>query len=145
MFQETISAICYEIGDWHFASSDSPLLAPPYNDVAEFVLEQWAQMPDYLRQPIRAATVVFDLGALARGRRLYHRSGVSRRRLHRLAWRSSALSPFRDLMRFYESLATLALYSRPIRRTGERTVAHLTMDANGCAKQDWHLTPAEKW
>lgn len=119
MFQETVSAICYEIGDAHFAGSGSPMLAPPYNDVAEFVFEQWKQMPDYLRQPIRAATVLFAGCALVRSGRFYHRNQLSRRRLQRLAWRSSALSPFRDLMRFYESLATLALYSRPVHRRGK--------------------------
>lgn len=116
MFYETVSTICYEICDWHFIGDEGTALAPPYNDVTEFVLEQWTRMPDYLRQPIRAATIVFGLCALLRGGQPYNRSQMIRRRLQRLAWRSSALSPFRDLMRFYESLATLALYSRPILR-----------------------------
>jgi hypothetical protein len=116
MFSETVSALCYEIGDWHFAEGDNAALAPPYNDLAEFVLEQWARMPDYLRQPMRVATVGFGWSALARSGRLYHTSDVVRRRRHRMAWRSSSLSAPRDLMRFYESLATLALYSRPILR-----------------------------
>jgi hypothetical protein len=119
MFQETVSAICYEIGDWHFAGGESPLLAPPYNDVTEVVLEQCKRMPDYLRLPIRIVTVAFGLFALLRSLRPYHRNGLIRRRLQRLAWRSSPLGPFRDLMRFYETLATLALYSRPIRRVGD--------------------------
>jgi hypothetical protein len=116
MFRETVSAICYEIGDWHFAGGENPALAPPYNDVSEFVLEQWNRMPDYLCEPIRAATELFGVCGVLRNGRPYHRNAVPRRRLQRLAWRSSRLSPFRDLMRFYESLATLALYSRPIRR-----------------------------
>lgn len=120
MFPETVSALCYEIGDWHFAEGDNAALAPPYNDLAEFVLEQWARMPDYLRQPMRLGTLGFSLSALMRGGRFYHRSDVLQRRRHRMAWRSSSLSAQRDLMRFYESLATLALYSRPIHRAAER-------------------------
>ena len=118
MFRETVSAICYEICDWHYADGESTALAPPYNDVTEFVFDQWMRMPDYLRQPIRAATVLFCLCALLRTGRPYHRNEVIRRRLQRFAWRSSPLSPLRDLMRFYESLTTLALYSRPVLREG---------------------------
>ena len=118
MFREIVSAICYEIGDSHLAGTGDSALAAPYNDVADFVLAQWAQMPDYLRQPIRAVTVLFGLSSLGRSCRLYHHNQVTRRRLQRLAWRSSRFSPCRDLMRFYESLATVALYSRPIWRDG---------------------------
>jgi hypothetical protein len=133
MFLETVSALCYEIGDWHFADGDQTELSPPYNDVAEFVLEQWARMPDYLRQPMRAATIGFGLSAFVWGGRLYHRQELVRRRRQRMAWRSSALFAQRDLMRFYESLATLALYSRPIRRMAGRLgdTAERRVDSNG--------------
>jgi hypothetical protein len=119
MFRKTVSALCYEIGDWHYRQG--PLeqphsLEPPYNDVADFVLEQWQRIPDYLRQPMRAATIAFGLAGLVRNGRLYHHSEVSRRRNQRMAWRSSRFSAKKDLMRFFESLATLALYSRPITR-----------------------------
>ncbi len=116
MFRETVSAICYEIGEFHFAAADAPELAPPYNDVAEFVLEQWQRMPDYLRLPIRLFTVIFGLWPLARTGCIYSRNPLGARRLQRMLWRSSRLAPFRDLLRYYESLATLALYSRPIHR-----------------------------
>jgi hypothetical protein len=118
MFQETVSAICYEICDFHDHLGDSPVTGPPYNDVAEFVLEQWARMPDFLRVPIRAFTVVFALSAVVRRGRLYYRNDMTQRRIQRLAWRTSFLSPFRDLMRFYESLAILAMHSRPLSRAG---------------------------
>lgn len=118
MFRKTVSALCYEIGDWHGAGGHGRNLQGPYNDVAEFVVSQSSAMPDFLHLPMRAATLLFDLWPIVKCGKPYHLLDPGRRRLQRLAWRSSRISAFRDLMRFYESLATLALYSRPLSGKG---------------------------
>jgi len=124
MFQRTISALCYEIGEWHSAGTVRGGLQAPYNDVAEFVAAQWAAMPDFLRLPLRAATVFFAWSAVFRRGRFYHQLDPAQRRLQRLAWRSSRVGAFRDLMRFYESLATVALHSRPYARELAKEESH---------------------
>ena len=97
--------------------SDEQLLAAldftrPYNDLTAFVLGQWRRMPRFLAWPVRIATLVFALNGLAQGA-LFHRL-APHKRFHQLeSWRLSRLAPRRGFVRFYRSLALLALYSRP--------------------------------
>src|SRR5205814_4325341 len=91
-------------------------LAAPYNHLTRFVLRQHAQLPDYLRGPMLAATIGFDLLGIIRSGRLFHGRPASVRRKQISAWKNSGISMQRDLIRYYESLATLALYSREARR-----------------------------
>src|SRR3989442_1656208 len=88
-------------------------LLPPYNDLTQFVLRQHAQMPDYLRAPMIAATLAFDLFGCLRTGRLFHSRPPAVRARQIAAWKRSKLGFQRDLTRYYESLATFALYSRP--------------------------------
>jgi choline dehydrogenase-like flavoprotein len=110
-FDDTASALAYAVGRQH-AAPGFPQLDGPYNDLAEFVLGQQAQMPDYLRLPMRAATAAFDTFGLARGGGLFHRGEPGARRRQIEAWRDSRIAFKRDLVRYHESLATLALYNR---------------------------------
>jgi hypothetical protein len=110
LFENTVSAICYEVA----RSQDTgvaPFDAPPYNDVTAFVLGQWRRMPRFLAWPLRLATMAFAARGLLSGG-FFHQLAPQRRRLQLEAWRTSSIGPCRDLIRFYRSLALLALYSR---------------------------------
>jgi hypothetical protein len=113
LFQNTVSALCYELAAEQGAAAGAcPLLGPPYNDITRFVLEQHGRMPQVLSEAVRLATVLFAVAAIPRGG-LFHRLPPERRRLQVTAWSACRLSPCRDLMKLYSSLAILALYSRP--------------------------------
>ncbi|MCU0248286.1 MAG: FAD-dependent oxidoreductase, partial [Bryobacter sp.] len=115
---DAVSALAYSLAERHAAGGDL-LLQPPHNDVAQFFLRQHARMTDFLRWPMLAATVGFDLAGLLHGSR-FHRQTAERRHWQILAWKLGKLSAQRDVMRFYESLATLALYDRLTNASSER-------------------------
>jgi hypothetical protein len=124
LFEATVSAICYEIaGSQNVRGTQAE--SPPYNDITAFVLGQWRRMPRFLAWPVWIATMVFALGALPQGA-LFHRLPLHGRSYRLESWRLSRLGPRRSLVRFYRSLALLAVYSRPERpATGEcRTSTH---------------------
>ena len=69
-------------------------------------------MTDYLRTPLKTMTLGFDfLGLLGNGK-CFHRLSPAARRRQIEAWKNSSTGFKRDLIRYYESLTTLALYSR---------------------------------
>jgi choline dehydrogenase-like flavoprotein len=108
---DTVSALVYSLAQTHTGDTQ-PELEPPYNDLCRFVLDQQARMPDYLRVPMKAATLVFDLlGTLPAGG-FFHSRPPAIRSNRIAAGKRSRLAFQRDLVRYYESLATLALYSR---------------------------------
>jgi len=106
LFQITVSALCYDLARSH---NDHFL---PANDAVRFVLRQHARMPRYLGWGIRGATLLLAASGLLYGGAFYHRLTPDRRSRIVLAWKQSPLQPFRDLMRFYESLVVMAVYSR---------------------------------
>ena len=73
--------------------------------VSQFVLEQHARMPDYLRWPLLLVTLAFDsYPCLFRGRPLHHLP-VALRSRYVEGWRTGWFGVQRDLVKFYESLA----------------------------------------
>jgi len=94
------------------AIPDDPALAPPYEDAARFVALELAGMPDVLRLPMRALTLVFDLEGLVRSGRLFHRQAQRDRRVQMESWRRSGLAFKRDFIRFYGGLSAYALFAR---------------------------------
>jgi hypothetical protein len=112
LFQSTVSALCYEIAGSH-AAGDGLALAPPYNDVARFVIHQHSHMPRVLGCGVELATLLFALLYLPRSGALFHRLAPPRSHAQVASWTLSRLGPCRDLMKFYSSLVILALYSRP--------------------------------
>ena len=70
-FTSTVSALAYSIVRARCADP-SPLADDRYNRVARYVLAQHAGMPDYLRLPFAALTVVFGLTAVALTGRTFH-------------------------------------------------------------------------
>src|SRR5690349_16220634 len=101
-FHDAVSALAYSLAQPH---ANAPELQPPFNDLTQFILTQQAQMPDYLRGPMRAATLGFDLAG-------FHRQPPGKRAQQIERWKNSTRGFQRDLVRYFESLALLALYSR---------------------------------
>jgi choline dehydrogenase-like flavoprotein len=108
-FHDTVSALAYSLAQTHTSTPD---LQPPFNDLTRFILHQHAIMPDYLHAPMLAATLGFDaLGMLKAGKR-FHCQPPELRARQIAAWKNSRLGFRRDLIRYFESLVLLALYSR---------------------------------
>ncbi len=101
-FHDTTSALAYSLATPHADRSD---LLPPYNDLTAFILRQHARIPDYLRTPMLLATLAVNANGV-------HRRAPEARARAIAAWKNSRLTFTRDLIRYHESLATLALYSR---------------------------------
>jgi len=110
-FEHTVSALVYEVGRQH-SEGLGPGFEPPFNDVARFVLRQYNGMPGFLAFPLQIATLVFSFSAVLPGGALFHQLDPARRRMHMRKWQLSRLGICRDLMRFYASVAVLALYAR---------------------------------
>jgi choline dehydrogenase-like flavoprotein len=110
-FHSTASALA-----WSLASERSeknvPLTGPPYNDLTQFIIEQHARMASFLRAPLMAATLGFDLFSIPTQGRRFHRLAPAARLRQINAWKDSPLGFKRDVIRYFESLALLQLYSR---------------------------------
>jgi len=105
---DTVSALVYSIARSHAGRNHNP----PYNDLTRFVLCQQSQLPDFLQAPMRMLTLGFDLlGYLQTGGFFHTRAEQSRARMI-TSWKRSRRSFQRDLLRYYESLTTVGLYSR---------------------------------
>lgn len=111
-FHDTASALAYSLAQ---PQESSPNSQPPHNDLTQFILTQHAQMPDYLRAPMQCAALGFDLLGLVKGRP-FHAQTPELRAKQIAAWKNSKIAFQRDLIRYFESLATLALYSRGAER-----------------------------
>jgi len=53
-----------------------PHFQPPFNDLTGFILQQHAQMPDYLRGPMLAATLGFGHPRLVERRKMVSSSAA---------------------------------------------------------------------
>ena len=109
-FNDTTSALVWSLAEMH-ADAAQPGLCGPYNDLTRFVLGQHGRMADFLRTPLAALTLGFDLAGCAHGKP-FHRQLPADRQRQIAAWKNSGVAFRRDLLKYFESLATLALYSR---------------------------------
>jgi choline dehydrogenase-like flavoprotein len=108
-FQDAVSALAYSLAQPH---ETAPHLEPPHNDLTRFILAQHGQMPDYLRTPLLVATLLFDTSGFLKGGKRWHRQVPSARQKQILRWKDASAGFQRDLLRYFESLTTLVLYSR---------------------------------
>jgi choline dehydrogenase-like flavoprotein len=108
-FHDAVSALAYSCAE---QNEKNPALQPPFNDITQFILQQHSQMPDYLRAPMLAATLGFDAAGFFNGGKNFHRQPPESRRRQIAAWKNSNAGFKRDLIRYFESLAAFALYSR---------------------------------
>ncbi len=118
MTDDIVSALAYSFAQPH-AEPARTVLQPPYNDVARFILRQRENLPDFLRAPMRLATLAFDLAGLAVAGRRFHSQPPAARWRQVRAWKGSRLGFRRDLMNYYESLAVFGLYSRQEATAGD--------------------------
>jgi hypothetical protein len=109
-FAKTVSALTYSIIHERCARAGRGTVFP-HNRVVSFVLQQHGGMPDYLRLPLAALTVAFDLWAVPFTGRRFHRLPHEHRWRQVRAWKGSALGFRRDLVQFYESLVIFGCYA----------------------------------
>jgi hypothetical protein len=109
LLDKTVSAIVHTIASEH-DRHPSVRRSGPYLGVTEFVSGQVAHMTAPLRLPMRIATCGLSVLALLTTGSLFHRLTLERRQRLVDRWRTSALGPVRDVIRFYDSLTVLALY-----------------------------------
>lgn len=109
LLDKTVSAIVHTIAAEH-DRHPSVRRSGPYLGVTEFVAGQVAHMTAPLRLPIRIATCGLSVLSLLTTGSLFHRLTLERRQRLVDRWRTSALGPVRDVIRFYDSLTVLALY-----------------------------------
>lgn len=108
-FHDVVSALAWSLARAHEVA---PALQRPHNDLTRFLLGQQERLPDFLRAPIRALTLGFDVWGGLRTGNLFHHQPPERRERLLAAWRNGRFAFQRDFVRYWESLALLALYSR---------------------------------
>jgi hypothetical protein len=99
-FRATASALTYTM--LAEGVTTEPTVA---NRAVRYVLAEHGRTPDYLRQPMRILTLVFDLQTLPLTGKVFHNLEPERRARWVALWRKAPISQLRDFVRFYESLA----------------------------------------
>lgn len=115
--EKTVSALAYTVCETLDRSGAEQGMERG-NVAARFVLRQMSAMPDYLRWPMVMATLVFGLSGLVFGGRLFHQLDPARRRRQVAWWSVAPFGPCRDLIKFHQSLATLAAHEPEGARRG---------------------------
>src|SRR5215469_12551210 len=105
-FHKTVSALADSVARSH---EKEPEAGPRNDDLIQFIIEQHARMPDYLRTPMMLAALGFDLAGMAKHGKTFHKQSAAERERQLARWRTSNVGFKRDLVRYFESLATLAL------------------------------------
>jgi hypothetical protein len=83
-------------------------------EIADEMLGRQVCMPDYLRFPMRFATLLFDLCGIFSGGRLFRAKNNDARAAQLDSWKHSSIGACRNFVRFYESLFLLiALQEEP--------------------------------
>ncbi len=111
-FHDTVSALAYTLAQRFGLPGADSKFQPPYNDVARFILREHNRMTDYLRLPMVFATIGLDLAPALLARKMFHRLEPSDRAKIIARWKRAKCSFRRDLLRFYESLAVIAIFER---------------------------------
>jgi hypothetical protein len=101
-FQKTVRAITEAVLWERIGPEGVALVGPVYG----FVLAQHSRMPDYLRLPVLALTLLCDSWPLWLGYgRPLHNLPLDQRRTVLSAWKRSRIGFRRNLIKFYDSLA----------------------------------------
>lgn len=107
---KTISALVHTIAAEHDHHREIRR-GGPYVGAASFVGGQVDHMTAPLRLPMRIATCGLSVLAFIGTGRLFHHLTTVRRQKLVERWRRSNFGPVRDVMRFYDSLTVLAIYT----------------------------------
>lgn len=100
-FSAAVSALVYSIVRERCAAQAS---FPP-NLAVDYVLRCHRRLPDFMRLPLRLATLGLDSSTLLTTGRALHQLDHPERWKRIEAWRTSRIGPVRSLLRFYEGLA----------------------------------------
>ena len=95
------------ISDWNAPAGNTHMVG----DIAHFVLDVHARMPDYLRLAFRLMTLLFDAWPYPATGKPFHALDLAERRVRIRTWENSRLQARRGLMAFYKSFAIYGLYS----------------------------------
>lgn len=114
-FHDVASALAWSLAQPH---AGPPELSPPHNDLTQFIRTQQAQLPDYLRAPMKLVAWLFDHGGWPFVT-AFHALPPEARARRIAAWKYSRMGFAQDFIRYFESLTTLALYSRDPERRAE--------------------------
>jgi len=107
-FHDVASALAWSLAQPH---AGPPELSPPHNDLTQFLRTQHAQLPDYLRAPMKLAALLFDhSGGPIAGP--FHSRPPEWRARRIAAWKNSRISFARDFIRYFEGLTRFGQYSR---------------------------------
>ncbi len=110
VFHHTVSALVYSLIAAH-CPEDPRQHWFLENVCVRFVLARYQGMPDYLKLPLLLATLSFTAATWLTTLQPFHRLPPERR-LYRIArWRTARFGPWRDLVRFYESLTVFSWYA----------------------------------
>ena len=127
-FEAAVVALADTIVRQRCMRSNGEPPAAALRQIVDYLLRAHAGMPDYLRAPVRIATLAFDSWALPTRGRPFHGLSADARSQQVLGWKASRIGPFRDLIRFYESLTIFAWYSvTPSAELGATPVAEATL------------------
>jgi choline dehydrogenase-like flavoprotein len=110
-YRDTVSALAYSLASPQSDPAVASLTAP-YNDLASFILHQKNDLPDYLRLPMLGLSGLFEFLPAFASARPFHIRPPEQRAVLLQKWKSSRLGFQRDFVKYYESLATLGLWSR---------------------------------
>jgi choline dehydrogenase-like flavoprotein len=107
-FESAVSALCYAFIRAHFGDrAGAP--GASWNRAVRFVLDQHARMPDYLRLPLKVLTLLFVRWS-GFPRVGSYRTLDADQRWRRIERMRRSVSPFRDLIRFYEGLTIFGFH-----------------------------------
>ena len=84
---------------------------PQLEKISLFIFSQHANMPDYLRLPLKILTLLFDAMPILAHGHVFHRLSEARRRRIVERWKNSRWAFRRDFIRFFETLGLFAWYS----------------------------------
>jgi hypothetical protein len=124
-FEATVIALAETILFEQCAGAASGV-TPGHSAAAAFLLKQYAQMPDFLRLPLKLLTLLFGVWSLPFAGRPFYRLPLDRRRRQLQVWKTSPHGFRRDLIRFYEILTVFGWYAE---RYGEDYTHAADVDA----------------
>ena len=109
-FKSTIYAIADSvIRERCTNGSEGP--SPSLDKVVQFITDQHARMPDYLRFPFKCLVLVFDAWAIPFTGRSFHNLSHARRWQQIQVFNGSKLGFRRDMILFFETLTIFGWYS----------------------------------
>jgi choline dehydrogenase-like flavoprotein len=116
-FEAAVSALCYSFIEAHFGAR-AGMPGPAWNRTVRFVLDQLGRMPDYLRLPLQVLTLLFVYWSGFPRLGSFCFLDPQRRWKRIVGMRWSIFSPFRELIRLYESLTVYGFHEELARQPG---------------------------